>query len=296
MYAAGIHYLEALQNPSQDKAVRQFLGLSDASKSSGTDPVSMISIPKRSFLLEYAIKGRTGKKASGRDTVVNATDADAAIQNALSDHLKKGLLDLHSNLLGSPWTQAHTPWAFSSAGKSANPDTKVAMVSQFDEQIHSFALAFLSLDLVKDNSVSLKALAKIDGVENLKIQTLWIMRLFAVVFPSTGAINAVGPALSGIAPTTGTSISTWVNEVLKSLDPLKHKGLFVSLLVVCLALASELQPNCTPVKMVPQMRRGARSLAPRGCPNQPDRFTEGICMLFQHSHPARLPIAVDTIL
>lgn len=296
-YVAGLRNIETLQNPSQDKAVRLFLGLSDTSKPSSASG-RMISIPKRSFLLEYAAKGRSGKKASGRDTVVPANDADAAIQSALSEHLKKGLLGLHSNLIESPWTQVYAHWTSDSAGRSAAPDNKVAMVPRPGEQIHSFALAFLALDMVKEHNISLKALAKVDGAENLKIQILWIMRLFAVVFPSTGTINNISPALSRIAPITCASIFTWVNEVLKSLDPLKHKGMFVSLLVVCLALASDLQPNCIPVKRVPKIpwKKGVRPSIPRGCPDQPDRFTENICTLFQHKHPARVPIAVDTIL
>lgn len=292
-HTTSIKGLEELHNPSQHKTVRRLFGLSDSAVSTAIS-ASSIHIPDGSTLQASspANRGlsRSGKKTATRGTHVTTSVANQRIRSAVAEYLKKRLIDVHLGLFGSPWTRISSPWKNNSkAGLTVLDSEATAPQSpSFEELIRSLSSIFLILNTVKGSIVGE---ATKGGTE--KIQILWITRLFNTVFPPTGEIKNTAHILSKLDPPG--AIRTWVSETLDSLDPVKHDRYFATLLVMCMALASELYPNRAPIKTVSplQLKKGARP--PPGCLTQPDLFTRYLSVLFQRNYPGEFFRTLDAI-
>lgn len=212
---------------------------------------------------------------------------DISVQTGLTNYLKKELIGLNLNLLESPWTRPPLPLINNI--NSWPTGTNLDVIPQPEESIKIYSLIFRALDPIKEAAYNVitKACARSDTD---RVQFVWIARLFTLIFPPTGSINS--EALARRKTDYFNVIYTWVDKVLQLLDPIKHKHAFATFLIICLALASEFQPNQTPTKFV---KRAARPPLPQGCHNRPDLFTKDIQTSFQGKSLARLDTAVEAI-
>lgn len=288
-YVASIKSLEALQDPSQHKAIRRLLGLSD-STTSATHPVH---IPVWSTLYVSSLDNRSGRLGSGKKsqrdgTCVTPSVANQRIRNFLAEHLNKTLPNIHSALLGSPWTRNGLLYRGSTSLVPTGPNSGAtdAPSLSFEELIRHLSSIFLVFDQIKGGKAGEGSRLDVN-----KVQILWLTRLFNVIFPATGSIRNINSSLSKLE--NPEVLCSWVSEALEILDPVKHTDRFATLLMMYFALASELYPGRAPAKVIPRvkLKNGAR-LSPK-CPRHPDQFTKDLSVLFQRSSHEELYKVVD---
>lgn len=154
------------------------------------------------------------------------------------------------------------------------------------ELIRSLSLVFQVMNQVKGNNICERDSPQ-SNCDSNNIQISWITRLFNVIFPETGSITCTYTTLAQLD--TPNVICTWVSEGLELLDPTKHVNDFPTLLVICLALASELDPNHVPVVTAPRMQ------LKNGPMRRADLFTEDLCILFQRDSSLKFSRVIDTI-
>ncbi|KAG8727358.1 hypothetical protein FRC11_013436, partial [Ceratobasidium sp. 423] len=286
-YLANIQLLSKLPSPIQSSHVRQLLGLADSlptSSKPGTN--ASVSISNGTFLHTFISKRRTAKKDSTRDLVLTVDIADAYIRDSLTEHVQQSLKDLHTNLLGSPWTQPlYSPRRVDSPLISDYPNQ---LASRPQDLVQNLDLVFLTLESAKgyNTNVGAPEFAKTDAD---KVQTAWVVRLFNVIFSSDGSINRAGLEL--LKPNFSGGIHVWIEDALGSLDPYKHKQTFATLLVMYLSISSELYPGQMQARSIPT----SRMRPPAGCPPRPNLFAADISTLHQPGSLGRLYKVVDTI-
>ncbi|CAE6538460.1 unnamed protein product [Rhizoctonia solani] len=286
-YLANIQLLAELPSPTQSSHVRQLLGLSD-SIVTGSKPGSnaSISIPNGTFLQEFVNKGRIAKKNSTRDLVLDVDTANASIREALAEHIRQSLEDLHSHLLKSPWTRPL--WLAQHMDFPVIPEVPSQLALRSWNLIQNLDSVFFALDPAKGYSSNVGA-TRFGKTDADKVQTTWLVRLFNVIFPPNGSIHREGLEL--LKHEFSGGIHAWVDDALGSLDPNKHKQMFMTLLVIYLSITSELYPGHMQVREFPLLRMRA----PMGCPPRPELVAADISTLHQPASLGRLHKVVDAI-
>ncbi|CCO36370.1 TPR and ankyrin repeat-containing protein 1 AltName: Full=Lupus brain antigen 1 homolog [Rhizoctonia solani AG-1 IB] len=284
-YLVNIQLLRDLPSPSQNPHVRKLLGLAESTTSdSKAGSSTSISVPNGTFLQTFIGKNRTTKKGSTRDLVLSTENADSYIRDALDEYFYRSLTNLNIHLLRTPWTQ---PLSLEHDTGLATTLIASKSLRQSPDLFQRLDLVFFALDPAKGYSTDVG----INGFRNTdvdKVQTAWLVRLFNVIFPATGLINRSG--LEYLEPDF-SAIHAWINKALELLDPIKHKQMFVTLLVAYLSVFSELFPDRAVHKEISL----SKTKTPVGCPTRPRLFVADISALHQTGSLGRLHKVVGAI-
>lgn len=260
-----------------------------------TDAIQLIHVPNGYFLQVSSLgsveSSRDGRKSLGGGVSVTSDSANQQIRAFFSEYLRKRLINDHLVLLGSPWTRHSIPCEDTvSVSLTERLEVTSHAGPSVEEHIRTLSVLFLALNPVKGSTTGNSARSDRDANT---IQISWITRLFNVIFPGTGSIRGTDTTLALLDPPS--VIRAWISEVLQWLDPTTHEHNFATLLVICLALASELYPDHVPVKAIPRARLKRDACSHPGGLRRPDLLTEDLCRLFQRDSPLNLSRLIDTI-
>ncbi|KAG8760323.1 hypothetical protein FRC11_000564 [Ceratobasidium sp. 423] len=280
-YNDRLQQFKTLKTPSQDMNVRRLFGLSSPS----TVGTSEVIIPNGSPLHEVINKSH-GSRPKGKNMQLGITiptgTADMYIRTTFTNCVKRELVTLSSDLLRSHRAQLAL---FSPTG------VQTTRGSSFEDAIKSILHVLPTLGSAMDREYDSSTGAFTQGDE-AKIRVAWSTRIFSVLYSPSGIVGELDKALlsidGGHSGPGAARIYAWISKMLESLDSLEHT--FATLLIVCVALISELLSNEGSLLTVPPLKfkKHPRSSIPRGSPREPDRFTDDIVTFFQRDSPWRI--------
>ncbi|CCO36263.1 hypothetical protein BN14_10394 [Rhizoctonia solani AG-1 IB] len=272
-YSVGLQNLRTLKYPSQDPSIRRLFGLSGIS---ATDASTLV-VPNRSQLSDLLnkslVKNKSQEKTRQLGVKVHTGDVDAHIQNFFASQARKEIFSLSSSLLGSYQAQ-FVPTSPHDTDKNI-PQSISLILSTLD--------SVMTREHNSDGSVFTSA-------DEEKIRITWSMRLFSLVFLPNGSVGVLKNYQSmNIAGVSGISMHLWINKLLQLLDPWEQDRAFVTLFIACVALAFEFQSTgaCPATALPLRIKKNGRPMR-RGCPKEPDRFTDDIVKFFQRHSEWRI--------
>ncbi|KAF8598551.1 hypothetical protein BDV93DRAFT_561257 [Ceratobasidium sp. AG-I] len=273
-YLSAIRIVISMPNPVQFQYVQQLLGLSRPSSASHSN--SGLHISRSSVLYSSPSEGqRQADETSQHGDLLPPDVVNQLIKGSWVNQLKKQLETLHHDLYTSNWTQPS--WIIKGWKSSGMTEASPTFI----DQLHALAPVLKILDLMKG------AFAKsFFDHEDAAIGDLWIIRLFNLVFPSTGSCNNLLPLASlGNGSQSNAIIRAWVREAIKSSKD--HKKPSVTKIIVCLALAHEIYvPAASRTRILPP--QSAR-FSTAGRPSTlPELFTEEWAQSFQQNPSQRI--------